>query len=37
VVWGPGDPTGVHGVDESVSRRAVLDAVELFEAAALGR
>jgi len=36
VVWGPGDPTGVHGVDESVSHRAVLDAVELFEAAALG-
>lgn len=36
VVWGPGDPTVVHGVDESVSRQAVLDAVELFEAAALG-
>ncbi|KQM29158.1 hypothetical protein ASL10_00130 [Frigoribacterium sp. Leaf8] len=30
VVWGPGDPTVVHTVDESVSVEAVLRAVEQF-------
>jgi len=33
VVWGPGDPTAVHSVDESVPTAAVLDAVALFRAA----